>query len=317
MSRLLAQAALLAAMPQAFIDPLLAPGRNAIQSSAGEARGERTLLTMPAVRPGGISVVKVVGVGSRGLSSHMLVFDPDGGLLAVIEAHQLTARRTAAASVLAARAVGAGSARQLAIIGAGRQAYAHVEAFAAALPLDALAIWARRSEAAEALADFARGFVPRVRVAPSPGDAVKGAQIISCVTASRAPLIHGGMIAAGAHVDLVGGFRPNMREADDTLMARAAVVIDTPVALEEAGDLLAPIASGALDRGSILTLADILSGRALAPGREVTVFKSVGHAGEDLVAAELLLERLGLLDCPATASGHTEELDLGGAVHHA
>jgi ornithine cyclodeaminase len=85
-----------------------------------------------------------------------------------------------------------------------------------------------------------------------------------------------------------------MREGDDALMARAAIVTDTPTALSEAGDLLQPIASGAITANDVLLLGDILAGRAKVPAKELTVFKSVGHAAEDLVVAELLLARLGL-----------------------
>jgi ornithine cyclodeaminase len=240
-----------------------------------------------------------------------LAFDRLGALLAIIEAHQLTARRTAAASVLAAKTLGAADARHLAILGAGRQARAHVEAYAAAMPLETLTVWARRTDAAEALAGYARGLIRTVQIAATPAEAARGAELVSCVTASSNPLLGGEMIASGAHVDLVGGFRPTMREADDTLIARATVVIDTPAALEEAGDLLDPIASGALDLTQVRLLGDILTGYAEMPDRAITVFKSVGHAGEDLVATEVLLARMGLLE--RLGAG---EIKMAGAFHH-
>jgi ornithine cyclodeaminase len=304
-SRLLPPEALLAAMVSAFVDPPQVPARVVVETEELGGQGRRTLLAMPAVRAGGLSLVKVVHVVSgagAGLGSHLMAFDRLGTLLAVIEAHQLTARRTAAVSVLAAQTLGAAGARHLAVLGAGRQARAHIDAFAAAMPLDTLTIWARRAEAAAALAAHAHGMFNSVRVAVTPAEAVRCADLITCATASSDPLINGDMVAVGAHVDLIGGFRPTMREVDDTLIARAAVVIDTPAALAEAGDLLGPIATGALDATQIVLLADVLTGRAKVPAHEITVFKSVGHAGEDLVATELLLERMGLIGAPAAGS---------------
>jgi ornithine cyclodeaminase len=233
------------------------------------------------------------------LSSHLLVFDQGGGLLAVVEAHKLTARRTAAASVLAAQALGAGRARHLAVLGAGRQARAQIEAYADAMPLETITLWARRAGAAAELAAFCAGKAATVRIAPDPKEAVRDAEIITCATAAETPLILGGYVSPGTHVDLVGGFRPAMREADDALMCRASIVADTPAALAEAGDLIHPIASGAITRDNVLLLADLLAGELPRPRGDLTVFKSVGHAAEDLVVAELLLERLDLAEAPA------------------
>ena len=279
----------------AFLDPPIAPPRGVAETL--ETDGRRALLAMPAVRRGGLATVKVVTAVtglSATLSSHLLVFDARGALLAIVEAHRLTALRTAAASVLAARVLGAGDRRHLAVLGAGRQARAHIEAYASAMTLDRVTVWARRDEAARELAEFAGRFARSVRIGPSSMEAAEEADIVVCATPSRVPIISGRRIAAGAHVDLVGGFRPDMREGDDALMARAAIVTDTPTALSEAGDLLQPIANGAITANDVLLLGDILAGRAKVPAKELTVFKSVGHAAEDLVVAELLLTRLGL-----------------------
>jgi ornithine cyclodeaminase len=162
------------------------------------------------------------------------------------------------------------------------------------MTLDRVTVWARRDEAARELAEFAGRFAQSVRIGSSSMEAADEADIVVCATPSQVPIVSGSRIAAGAHVDLVGGFRPDMREGDDALMARAAIVTDTPTALSEAGDLLQPIASGAITANDVLLLGDILAGRAKVPAKELTVFKSVGHAAEDLVVAELLLARLGL-----------------------
>ncbi|MGX7953302.1 ornithine cyclodeaminase family protein [Tsuneonella sp. HG249] len=294
----------------AFVDPPIAPPR-AIASCRGDGVA-RTLLAMPALRPGGIAIVKVVHSACGGLNSHLLAFDTCGTLLAVVEAHRLTALRTAAASVLAARTLRVGGARSLAVLGAGRQARAHVEAYAAAFPIEKIAIWARRNDAARELAAFAADHVAAVRVESSPAEAAANADIVACATPSTNPLVTGDMIGPRTHVDLVGGFRPDMREVDDTLMCRASIVADTAAALTEAGDLVQPLAAGVITRDQIVLLKDILAGRVPAPCREVTVFKSVGHAAEDLVVMELLLAGLGLV---ANALSQHEILE--GVASHA
>lgn len=291
----------LARIGGAFAYDLIAPQRSASECTEEDGK-TRTLLVMPALRRGGLATVKVVSV-ARGstnqLSSHLLAFGREGELLAVIEAHQLTARRTAAASVLAAQTLGKGEARHLAVLGAGRQARAQVEAFADAMPIEKITVWARRDSAARELAAFCATTGATVTVAADPEEAGRDAEIVTCATASETPLVLGAHLAPGVHIDLVGGFRPTMREADDALMARATIVADIPAALNEAGDLLQPIETGIIRADHILLLSDLLEGTASMGAVDLTVFKSVGHAAEDLVTTELLLERLGLIGGPA------------------
>ena len=290
----------------AFVDAPVAPSRAVAECFEGSAT--RALLAMPALRLGGVATVKVVHSASHGLNSHVLTFDRSGALLAIVEAHRLTALRTAAASVLAAQTLGVGRARRLGVLGSGRQARAHIEAYAAALPIEALTIWAHRDDAARELAAFAAEHVATVHIASSPAQAAENADIVACATPSTEPLLAGNMISAGTHIDLVGGFRPNMREADDEQMARAAIVADTPAALTEAGDLAQPIARAIVARDRVLLLGDILAGHVAVPRKGVSVFKSVGHAAEDLVVMELLLERLGLLANVPTGTDVLEEV---------
>jgi ornithine cyclodeaminase len=299
----------------AFVDPPIAPPRAVAETD--EADGKRAVLAMPAVRRGGLATIKAVSAitgPSAALSSHLFAFDTRGALLAVVEAHRLTALRTAAVSVLAAGALGAGDRRHLTVLGAGRQARAHIEAYASTMTLDRVTVWARRSEAARELAEFAAEFAPSVRIGNSSEEAAEEADVVVCATPSREPIVSGDRIAAGAHVDLVGGFRPDMREADDALMARAAIVTDTSAALSEAGDLVQPIASGAIAPDDVLLLHDVLAGRVTVPIREVTVFKSVGHAAADLVVAELLLARLGLPPACSRESAGEDRRELSGVA---
>ncbi len=166
---------------------------------------------------------------------------------------------------MAARALAKRTPRVLAVLGAGRQARAQAEAFCACFTIELVRIWARRTD---------------------------GADLVTAATMSQLPLVRSVDVVSGCHVDLVGGFRSDMREADDALMARAMVVTDGAPALDEAGDLVAAIAAGVLKSADILLLRDILADQRGKTRRDITVFKSVGHAAEDLVAVELLLARI-------------------------
>lgn len=292
-ARLLTPAVMASVIRAAFVDLATAPDR--LVTTVDDGRGvSRSLLAMPALKAGGLATIKLVMVrrdSTIALDSHLLAFDRTGRLVAIIEAHTLTARRTAAASVLAAHAMGAGESRRLAILGAGRQAEAQFEAFLAACPLTHVAMWARRPKEAERLA---RAWQPRVPVtiASTPSEAACSAEIISCATGASHPVLLGEAVASGTHVDLVGGFRPEMREADDQLISRSSIVADTAAALTEAGDLTQPLESGLIDRNRVMLLADLLTGAPLSQTGDVNLFKSVGHAAEDLVATELLLAML-------------------------
>ncbi|HFD15734.1 MAG TPA: ornithine cyclodeaminase family protein, partial [Rhodospirillales bacterium] len=208
-----------------------------------------------------------------------------------------TLRRTAAASALAARFLAREDASSLLVIGAGALAPHLVRAHAAVRPLRRVMVWnrtpARAHELAAGLAE--EGFEARAvedRLA-----AIEEADIVSCATMSRTPLVPGERVHPGTHVDLVGAFRPDMRESDDALLRRAAVYVDTMAgALAEAGDILLALASGALSREDIRgDLYALCQGRVEGrrDAREITVFKSVGSAVEDLAAAAMVAARLG------------------------
>ena len=123
---------------------------------------------------------------------------------------------------------------------------------------------------------------------------MRGAAIVSCATLSATPLVHGAWLRPGTHLDLVGGFTPAMREADDEAVRRARVFVDTSAALEEAGDVVQPIASGLLRSADVPDLFDLTRGTHAGreSDEEITLFKSVGAALEDLAAAGLAFERL-------------------------
>ncbi|MGY8631940.1 ornithine cyclodeaminase family protein [Bradyrhizobium sp. 14AA] len=267
----------------------------------GTPRSPGHLLTMPAWERGKALGVKLVTVfpenAARGLgavSSLYVLFDgATGQPRAMIDGEALTNRRTAAASALASRYLSRRNSRTLLVVGTGRVAASLPAAHRAVRPIERVLVWGRDPQRAMTLAGtFAReGF----DVAPDADlpTALAQADIVSCATTSRDPLIVGRHLKPGTHLDLVGAFTPHMRESDDDAVCRSRVYVDTyGGALAEAGDLLQPMAAGrwlAEDvRGD---LHELTSGtrRGRVAEDEITLFKSVGAASEDLAAASLLV----------------------------
>ncbi len=260
-----------------------------------------SLLLMPAwsARALGVKLVTVMP-GNRAVSratvnAIYVLFDRSSGAArAVIDGEALTLRRTAATSLLAARYMARSDARNALIIGTGTLAPYMAHAHARGRRLTRLWIWGRRGEGAQTLAQRLRDEGLPAQAVEDLETAVRGADIISCATTSTQPIVHGAWIASGTHLDLVGGFRRGMREADDEAVGRARIVVDTYAgALAEAADIVEPLERGVIQRDAIVAeLAEIVGGR---PGRtgaaEVTLFKSVGTAVADLAAAQLLLEQ--------------------------
>jgi ornithine cyclodeaminase/alanine dehydrogenase-like protein (mu-crystallin family) len=302
LDRLIPPTVLVEALSDAFRSGAVSPERH---HHAVERPGAATatLLLMPAWRYGdsaedGVIGVKVVTVvpdnASRGRPAvaglYMLLSGATGEPVAQFDGLALTVRRTAAASALAASHLARADARRMVMVGAGALAPFLIAAHASVRPIAEVAIWNRSPAAAERLAaELDRpGLV--VRAVTDIEAAVRDADLVSCATLSTEPLVRGDWLKPGSHLDLVGGFRPDMREADDAAVARATVFVDTRAgALAEAGDLLQPIERGVFRREDIAAeLAELCGGGH--PGRrhadEVTLFKSVGAAIEDLAAAE-------------------------------
>ncbi|QTP57462.1 ornithine cyclodeaminase family protein [Billgrantia antri] len=270
---------------------------------------EATLLLMPAWLEGEYLGVKQVNVfpgnsarGEPGLSSHYLLSCARTGRhLAQLEGNELTARRTAAASALAARYLARADADELLMVGAGRMGRRLIPAHRAIRPIQRVRIWDIREESAHALAEELRTEGIDAQAVPADGLAAAAgrADIISCATLSRDPLIRGEWLTPGTHLDLVGSFTPFMREADNEVMRRGAIFVDTREgALSETGDLIDPLDSGVIDESDILAdFPDLCAGRHAGrqeltdPDRAITVFKSVGASVEDLAAAILAYER--------------------------
>lgn len=263
-----------------------------------------TLLLMPAwtdfgaagTSDGGHIGVKVVTVSPDNnaigkpavMGLYLLLDGRTGEPQALIDGQRLTQWRTAAASALAATYLAREDASRLLIVGAGALCPFLARAHSAVRPIEAIAIWNRTAANAEKVAAQlqAEGFDA---VAVDNLDAALGAaDIVSSATISADPLVKGALLRAGTHVDLVGGFTPSMREADDDAIRSARVFVDTRAgATKEAGDIVQPLASGVLgDEGIVADLHELARGQKSgrrSPG-EITLFKSVGAALEDLAA---------------------------------
>lgn len=265
-------------------------------------QGDRLLL-MPAWDATSLGV-KLVTVfprnPARGLASvsalYLLLDAETGHPLALIDGEALTLRRTAAASALASLYLSRPDSRMLLVVGPGRLAPYLARAHAVIRPIARILVWGRTTKRAEALARALRGQGLPAEPCADLGAGLAVADIVTCTTTAREPVVRGAMVKAGTHVDLVGAFTPEMRESDNALIARAAVFVDTFAgALREAGDLVQAIDGGAIARADVRAeLADLCAGSH--PGRssrdEITLFKSVGTALEDLCAARLVYERV-------------------------
>ena len=267
----------------------------------GQASG--SLLMMPAWRKGGRLGVKLVTVfpgnadrGARSVGAVYILFDAsDGRPLALFEGEEITARRTAAASALAASDLSRSDAHRLLMVGSGRQARGLVEAHASVRPLEQIRVWSRTlAHAQRAVAALRERKLP-AEVCTELERGVREADIVSCATLSTHPLVMGAWLQPGTHLDLVGAFKRDMRESDDEAMRRADTLIvdDRSAALAEGGDIVQAIASGAIDEariaGDLRSLVTGAHGGRKHEG-EITVFKSVGFALEDLAAAEAVLD---------------------------
>ena len=272
-----------------------------------EVPGEPTaaLLLMPAWRTGDRLGVKLVTVfpgnanrGQTAVAAVYALFDARNGRpLAVLDGEEITARRTAGASALAARYLARADAQYLVMVGAGHQARGLIEAHASVRPIERVTIWSRTRTRAEATAAALVSTGLQISVCTDLEQVVREADIVSCATLATEPVVRGAWLRAGTHLDLVGAFKASMRETDDEAMQRAHIIVvdDRKAALAEGGDVVQALASGAIDSSRISAdLRDLAQGRhrGRANADEITVFKSVGFALEDLAAAETVFDAM-------------------------
>jgi ornithine cyclodeaminase/alanine dehydrogenase-like protein (mu-crystallin family) len=272
---------LIPALERLFCTGCEVPPRH-VHSLGAQSPNPLTVLIMPAWIPGQYLGIKTVNIapanaerGLPGLHSTYLLFDAKTGVpLAQMDGNEITSRRTAAASALAASRLARADSHSLLVLGAGRVGSLVGEAYREVLPITRVTVWTRGAaiDLAEAAAE---------------------ADIVSCATLATEPLIRGAWLRPGSHLDLIGSFTPAMREADDAAFAGASLYVDSGEALLKSGDLLGPMSRGVFSAADVKgTLADLCRNKALGrvSDTERTVFKSVGTALEDLAAAVLIYE---------------------------
>lgn len=293
---------LVAALDAAFRADVVVPVRHHHEIEKPGAATATNLL-MPAwtrEASGNFLGVKVVNVfpdnGAKGLPSihgtYLLMSGETGETLAAIDGTRLTAWRTAAASALAARHLAHPDAARMVMVGAGALSPFLIRAHAAVRPIRQVEIWNRNADRAAAVVADVRGFGIDAVVTTDLETSVRKADIVSCATLSRDPLVLGHWLKPGAHLDLVGAYNPAMRESDDEAMRRARLFVDTRAgALKEGGDIVQPLRAGIIREEKVEADLFELCRETFRMARkpdDITLFKSVGTAIEDLAAAMLV-----------------------------
>jgi ornithine cyclodeaminase len=262
-----------------------------------------TLLLMPAWNPSENAGVKMVTINPENgqfdlpsIQGTYIYFDATTGILkSIMEAKSLTAKRTAATSAIASSYLSKKEASSLLMIGTGSLSTNLIEAHASVRPIKEVFIWGRNFEKAAKIAGQLPG--KNFSIAPIRDllDKISEVDIISCATLSKTPLVLGKYLQEGQHIDLVGAYNSSMREADDETVLRSSIFVDSfDGALKEAGDLIIPLQNGIIKESNIKAdLFDLCTNKK--PGRinsnEITLFKSVGHALEDLAAADYYYQK--------------------------
>lgn len=291
--------ALIDGIAQMFRTGCIVPQRAIIPVPGGEGR---LLVSMPAFEPNGGAVVKLATVfpdnssfGLPTVQAAIVVFSAHGTPTAILDGTLVTRLRTGAASALASRYLSREDSSHLVIAGTGALAPAMALAHSVVRPIREITVSGRDISRAKATADAIHTLVPNARLAVTDrlDDVIPAADIVTCATSCRSPILTGRLLRPGTFVDLVGSFSPTTREADDDTVARARIFVDTREgALAEAGDLLDPMRRGVIGPDCIQgTLTDLVRGekKGRRDAQEITLFKSVGSAVEDLAAARIIV----------------------------
>ena len=272
------------------------PVRTVIQTPGGIFASMPAYLGDPAAMGAKLVTVYHENEG-KGLPSHLatiLLLDPaTGGLLAILDGRYITEARTAAVSAVATRFLAREQSRSLAIIGSGVQAGSHLEALALVREFDEIRCWSPTASKRERFVAAARGYP--IRAAESAERAVRDAEVIALATSSSTPVIEDAWVKPGACVLSVGACLPSQREMDPALVARGRLIVDSRAsALKESGDIVQGMREGRFGEAHIAAeLGEVVARPELrrTPDREVTIFKSLGLAVEDVVAADLAFRR--------------------------
>lgn len=302
---------LITALESAFSEPFESPDRMHCDLPGTD---EAKLLIMPAWQNREAIGVKVATVMPENAHAgrptidglYVLLDGQSGRPAAVLEARALTALRTAAVSALASKQMSRTNASKLLLVGTGALAPHLARAHAAVRKLTNVEIWGRDREKAAAVAEILADMGCDVSAVDDLAAAVAAADIVSCATLSNEPLIDATWVRPGTHLDFVGSFTPQMREADPLLFRNARLVVDTLTALRESGDLIEPANRGWISE-PVTQLADVVRGLALGRTdlREVTIFKSVGTGLSDIAAARYFLAK--------SHSDYVSKCELGGS----
>jgi ornithine cyclodeaminase len=303
--KILAYPILIEALRQAFQADYTVPMRHHHDFENPSATKDSTLLLMPAWQAGQYLGVKIVTVSPDNyreqlpaIHGNYLLFNAKNGqAILQTDARLLTSKRTAAASALAASYLTKPNSKTMLMVGTGALSKQLIEAHSHVNDLQKVFIWGRNPDKAQTVIDQLQHLSKiKFTVAPDLESIVPTVDIISTATLSPEPLIRGEWLRPGQHLDLVGSYKPDMREADDAVLEKAKIYVDTiEGAPKESGDLAIPIKMGLISKSDIQgDLFDLC--RSRIQGRqndqEITVFKSVGHALEDLAAAKLLYQHL-------------------------
>ncbi|MGZ2255820.1 ornithine cyclodeaminase family protein [Roseobacter sp. A03A-229] len=277
----------------------LADGHNRPKAEIADSflyRDQDTLLNRAAWIDGlGLAVKSATvfpGNTTRGISSInggvMLFSDRDGTLEAIVDFHLVTKWKTAGDSLLAARRLARADSENILIVGAGTQARGLHAAYGAAFPNARFTVWNRTRENAERLA----ADIPDLMIAPVLHEAVKAADIITSATMSTEPLIHGDWLRPGQHLDLIGAYRPDMRELDDTALQRGRLFVDSvDTTVGHIGEIKIPLETGAITQADIIADYYTLDAFMRQTADDITIFKNGGGAHLDLMTSRYILDQ--------------------------
>ena len=281
----------------------LTPERHHHDFPNTEMGADTTMLLMPSWQDGKDAGVKVVTLSPHNArlnlpsiqGTYIYMDALSAEVKAILDAKSLTNKRTAAASALASSYLSDPSSKTLLLIGTGALSPELIQAHCSVRPIKHVMIWGRNIEKAEAVKRLLADRDLDLEVVEQLHEAIPRADIISAATLSKEPLILGKYLRAGQHIDLVGSFKPNMREADNTVIQKAKLFADVrSMATKESGDFAIPIAQGLIGLDDIIADLFDLSQQKKSYKRaegDITVFKSVGYAMEDLIAARYYFKK--------------------------
>lgn len=291
------------ALRHGFREPPVVPSR-LHYSVDNPNHTENTLLIMPAWNPGKQIGIKIVTVAPENKTHNLesinglyLMLNAVTGIpQAILDAKPITNWRTACASALASQYLSRENSSTLLLIGTGTLATYLVKAHCAVRPIKKVLIWGRNSSNAEHIKSQLKDSYLDIEIINNIESRVSEADIVCCATLSETPLLFGKFLKAGQHLDLIGAYKPTMREVDDNTLLKSHIYVDNiEMAPKETGDLAIPISEGTISVEDIKgDLFDLCSNKIEGRSSEktITIFKSVGHALEDLVAANLVINNI-------------------------